>query len=214
MESDKTFQDIKDLFFNTLKEKNIEYDEIYYKNFQIVTFGRVVKMNELLDMYNDAYDLVLKVNIIINEEFKKCINKTSLNFICNMVKEKDTVRIAGDKFKNLLNRSKNRNKINKSNDYCYNIINLEEDKKATNDTENIEHIINSILINRLNFEYLLKLFETDIIRQDNSSQKCDKNIITDLFTNATTGFLNFFEQHKTQAPPQGQGQGQMRRFEL
>jgi len=141
----------------------------------------------------------------INEEFKKCINKTSLNFICNMVKEKDTVRIAGDKFKNLLNRSKNRNKINKSNDYCYNIINLEEDKKATNDTENIEHIINSILINRLNFEYLLKLFETDIIRQDNSSQTCDKNIITDLFTNATTGFLNFFEQQK-QAPPQGQRQ--------
>ncbi len=73
MESDKTFQDIKDLFFNTLKEKNIEYDEIYYKNFQIVTFGRVVKMNELLDMYNDAYDLVLKVNIIINEEFRNKI---------------------------------------------------------------------------------------------------------------------------------------------
>jgi len=73
MESDKTFQDIKDVFFNTLKERNIDYDEIYYKNFQIVTFGRVVKMNELLEKYNDAYDLVLKVNIIINDEFRNKI---------------------------------------------------------------------------------------------------------------------------------------------
>jgi hypothetical protein len=70
----KNFQDIKDIYFEKLKELNIETNDYCNENtFQLILCGKLLKMEDSINSLFNVYDIVVKVNF-----FKKQIKTENL----------------------------------------------------------------------------------------------------------------------------------------